>query len=117
MGDRPGCAAGLRTRSHASRVRDAMSSPDPLAAALSDLDALEAAGLAAFLRAATAEDVEAARIEYLGQKQGKIKTAQERLKTLEPAVKKAYGQRFNAVKRALEESFDSARAQAETVAP
>ena len=62
-----------------------MSATDLLAAALADLDALEAAGLAAFRQAGTAEAIEAARIEYLGQKQGRVKTAQERLKTLEAA--------------------------------
>ena len=61
------------------------SSSDPLAAALADLDSLEAAGLARSRQAAAAAAVEAARIEYLGLKQGRLKTAQERLKTLEPA--------------------------------
>ena len=61
-----------------------MSSNDPLSDALAALDALEQAGLAAFESAATPEAVEAARIEFLGQKQGRLKAAQERLKSLEP---------------------------------
>jgi phenylalanyl-tRNA synthetase alpha chain len=74
---------------------------------------LEQAGLAAFASAATPEFVEAARVEFLGQKQGRLKSAQERLKSLEPAARRAYGQRFNSVKRALEVACDSARARLE----
>jgi phenylalanyl-tRNA synthetase alpha chain len=90
-----------------------MSSSDPLAAAVADLDALQAAGLAAFHGAAGAEAVEAARVEFLGQKQGKIKAAQERLKQIPPADKKTYGQRFNAVKQALEGAWEAAKARVE----
>ena len=48
------------------------------------------------------EALEAARIEFLGQKQGKLKVAQERLRSLDPAAKRVYGQRFNGVKQSLE---------------
>ena len=88
-----------------------MSSNDSLAAALADLEALLAAGLAAFESAATAEAVEAARVEFLGQKQGRLKAAQERLKSLEPASRRAYGQQFNAVKTALEAACEAARSR------
>ena len=67
----------------------------------------------------TAAEVEAARIEYLGQKQGKVKAAQERLRTLEPAAKRSYGQRFNALKSALDAALEAAQARVarpETVA-
>src|SRR5688500_19139294 len=89
-----------------------MSPPDPLASALADLDVLEATGLGAFGQARDADAVEAARIEFLGFKQGKVKAAQDRLKTLDPASKRAYGQRFNAVKQALEAACDAAKARA-----
>ncbi len=85
---------------------------DPLAVALADLDALEASGLATFRQAETAKEVEAARIEFLGQKQGRVKAAQEWLKALEPAAKRPYGQRFNAVKQVLEAAWDAAKARA-----
>lgn len=81
--------------------------------AIRDLEALERAGLDALRHAATPGDLEAARIEFLGQKQGKIRAAQERIKTLPPAAKKDYGQRFNGVKRALEEAYEGARARVE----
>jgi phenylalanyl-tRNA synthetase alpha chain len=86
-------------------------SSDPLAAALADLDTLESAGLAEFQQANSASVLEAKRIEYLGMKQGRLKSAQERLKTLEPGARRGYGQRFNAVKQALEAAHDAARAR------
>jgi phenylalanyl-tRNA synthetase alpha chain len=88
-----------------------MSLPEPATDALAELDALEAAGLAAFDGAGTPAAVEAARIEFLGLKQGRVKAAQERLKSLEPSAKRAYGQRFNAVKGALEARHESAKAR------
>ncbi|SIO66787.1 phenylalanyl-tRNA synthetase, alpha subunit [Singulisphaera sp. GP187] len=90
-----------------------MSSADPNSQALADLDSLESAGLAAFGQVESAEGVEEARIEFLGQKQGRLKAAQERLKTLEPAAKRGYGQRFNAVKQALEAACDQAKIRLE----
>jgi phenylalanyl-tRNA synthetase alpha chain len=93
-----------------------MSATDSLRDALTDLDALEAAGLAEFRQAETAEAVEAARIEFLGQKQGRVKAAQERLKALEPAARRGYGQRFNAVKQVLEAAWDAAKSRAERAA-
>ena len=90
-----------------------MSPTDPLESALLDLERLEAAGRAALDAASTPEALEAARIEFLGQKQGRVKTAQERLKTLDPASKRAYGLRFNGVKQALEAALDGSRARLE----
>ncbi len=81
--------------------------------AVADLDALEVAGLEAFRQASTPAAVEAARIEFLGQKQGKVKTAQERLKSLPKEAKRDYGQRFNAVKTALEEAWEASRSRVE----
>jgi phenylalanyl-tRNA synthetase alpha chain len=84
----------------------------PATAAIADLEALEAAGLAAFRAARAPAEVEAARVEYLGLKQGKIKAAQERIKALPAEAKKTYGQRFNAAKAALEAACEAARARA-----
>ncbi len=90
-----------------------MNPAETLNDALSDLASLESSGLAAFRAAETPEAVEAARIEFIGQKQGKVKAAQERLKAIPPAEKKAYGQRFNAVKQALEGAWEGAKARVE----
>jgi phenylalanyl-tRNA synthetase alpha chain len=88
-----------------------MSSTDHLSDALQALESLEQAGLAAFGSAATPEAVEAARVEFLGQKQGRLKSAQERLKSIEPAGRRAYGQKFNRVKSSLEAAGESARSR------
>ncbi|MFO0890764.1 MAG: phenylalanine--tRNA ligase subunit alpha [Isosphaeraceae bacterium] len=90
-----------------------MTPHDSLETALGELDQLESSGLAAFASSAAAEQLEAARIEYLGQKQGRVRAAQERLKALDPSVKRTYGQRFNAVKQALEQALDAARERLE----
>jgi phenylalanyl-tRNA synthetase alpha chain len=88
-----------------------MTAADSLPDSLSDLEKLLTAGLAAFESASTAEAVEAARVEYLGQKQGRMKTAQERLRSLEPEGKRVYGQRFNAAKIELEAAFAVAKSR------
>lgn len=90
-----------------------MSSTDTTSDALASLDQLEADGLSAFRSAQGPDAVEQARVEFLGQKQGKVREAQTRLKSLPNEAKKAYGQRFNAVKQALEAAFESARSRVE----
>jgi len=85
--------------------------PDSLSLAVADLETLLAAGMAAFEAASTPEAVEAARVDFLGQKQGRLKTAQERLKALEPASRRAYGQQFNTAKAALEAACSAARSR------
>lgn len=88
-----------------------MSTPDPVGDPVAALETLEAEGLAAFAGAPNPAAVEAARIEFLGQKQGRVKAAQERLRSLDPSAKKAYGQRFNAAKQALEAAWEAAKAR------
>jgi phenylalanyl-tRNA synthetase alpha chain len=90
-----------------------MRSNDPLEIALRELESLEQFGIAALVAASSPEALEAARIEYLGQKQGKLKAAQERLRTLDPAGKRVYGQRFNGVKQSLEAALSAARLRLE----
>jgi len=60
-----------------------MSQSEPLEIALASLGALQAEGESAFAGAKDTDSVEAARIEFLGLKQGRLKAAQERLKSLE----------------------------------
>ena len=79
--------------------------------ALAALDALLQAGLAAFQNAADPDAVETARVEFLGQKQGRVKAAQERLKSLEPAQRREYGLKFNSTKAALEAACEAARSR------
>ncbi len=82
-----------------------------MASAIADLEMLEREGLAAFASAQAPEQVERARVDFLGQRQGRIKSAQERLKALPNESKRPYGERFNAVKRALEAACDSAKSR------
>jgi phenylalanyl-tRNA synthetase alpha chain len=91
-----------------------MSAADSLEDALADLESLQGRGLDAFGTASNLDAVETARIEFLGQKQGRLKAAQERLKSLEPSAKRVYGQRFNATKQALESAFTAAKLRLET---
>ncbi|MGE3819456.1 MAG: phenylalanine--tRNA ligase subunit alpha, partial [Isosphaeraceae bacterium] len=90
-----------------------MSDTNLLSTALADLDTLEAEGLAAFRAASQPDAVEAARVAFLGAKQGRIRAAQERLKAIPPTDKKAYGQRFHAVKQSIEEAWEAARTRAD----
>ena len=77
--------------------------------ALAELDRLESEGLTAFETLTSIPDWEAARVVFLGLKQGRLKVAQEALKTLPGPDRKTYGQRFNAVKTALEVACETAK--------
>lgn len=81
------------------------------AAALAELDKLQAEGLAAFEAVASQAEWESARVAFLGLKQGRLKTAQEVLKSLPGPDRRSYGQRFNGVKTALETACDDAKAR------
>jgi phenylalanyl-tRNA synthetase alpha chain len=80
-----------------------------LADFLGELDQLREAGLAAFAAAQDADAVEAARIEYLGAKSGRLKSAQKGLGTVDKAAKPAAGKRFNEIKEALEAALCTAQ--------
>jgi phenylalanyl-tRNA synthetase alpha chain len=80
-----------------------------LADFLSELDALEGAARTAFGSAADTAALEAARIEYLGAKAGRVKDAQQGLGKVDKADKPAAGKRFNEVKQAVEAAFATAR--------
>jgi phenylalanyl-tRNA synthetase alpha chain len=76
---------------------------------LAELDALEAAAEAAFAGAADAAALEAARIEFLGAKSGRLKDVQQGLGRVDKADKPAAGKRFNEVKRAVEAALSAAQ--------
>ncbi len=86
-----------------------MSTANPLDEALALLDSLQAEGLVGFAGAKDEAAVEAVRIDFLGLKQGRLKAAQEVLKTLGRAEKPVYGQRFNAAKQALEAAWEASK--------
>ncbi|HEV3022016.1 MAG TPA: phenylalanine--tRNA ligase subunit alpha, partial [Pirellulales bacterium] len=78
---------------------------------LAELDELLANANAAFASAADAAALEAARIEFLGAKSGRLKAVQKSLGSLDKADKPAGGKRFNEVKREIEAAFAAAGAR------
>lgn len=75
---------------------------------LQQLNELADAARRSFDAAATAADLEAIRIEYIGAKSGRIKNLQKLLGTVEPAQRPAVGKRFNEVKELIETAFETA---------
>ena len=82
-----------------------------LADFLAELDELARQATAAFDAAADADALEAARVEFLGAKSGRLKDVQKGLGTVDKADKPAAGKRFNEVKGQLEAAFEAATAR------
>jgi phenylalanyl-tRNA synthetase alpha chain len=80
-----------------------------LAEFLGELEQLIEAGTAAFEGARDVEALEAARVEFLGAKSGRLKAAQKGLGGVAPSDKPSAGKRFNEVKQALEAAFSAAQ--------
>src|SRR6187402_2300566 len=78
---------------------------------LATLDALAADATAAFTAASTPDAVEAARVEFLGAKSGRIKVAQKGLGTVAGPEKPAAGKRFHEVKGIVEAALEAAQAR------
>ncbi len=76
---------------------------------LATLEKLLTAAEDAFAAAGDAPTVEAARIEFLGAKSGRLKEAQKGLGTVDKADKPAAGKRFNEVKEAIDIAFQAAQ--------
>lgn len=83
----------------------------PLADFLHELDELSAAGAVALSTAADAESLEAARVEFLGAKNGRLKAAQKSLGTVAGSDKPTAGKRFNEVKQSLEAALAEAQSR------
>ena len=67
---------------------------------------------------ATAEDRERFRLEWLGRKQGRLKTLSETwLKTAPADAKKAIGQRFNQLKEQIEQALETGSGTAPAASP
>jgi phenylalanyl-tRNA synthetase alpha chain len=69
---------------------------------IAQADALERDGSAALQGAADADALEAARIAFLGDRQGQVKTLQEALRSISKDDKPAAGKRFNEARTRLE---------------
>jgi len=78
---------------------------------LAELVALQAEAERTFDSAADDAAVEAARVEFLGAKSGRLKAAQKGLGSVTGADKPAAGKRFNEAKQAIEAAFAAAEAR------
>lgn len=83
-----------------------------LAEFLAELDQLQAEAERAFQAAADADSLEAARVEFLGAKSGRLKAVQKGLGAVGKDDKPAAGKRFNEVKQAIDAAFEAAQARA-----
>ena len=88
-----------------------------LASFLEELDGLLADAQAAFGAAGDSAGLEAARIEFLGAKSGRLKAAQKGLGQIAGGDKPAAGKRFNEVKNAIEAAFEQAQSKAAGAGP
>jgi phenylalanyl-tRNA synthetase alpha chain len=78
---------------------------------LSELDQLLADAAVAFQSARNGEELEAARVEFLGAKSGRFKAIQKRMPDIDAADRRQAGQRLNEVKSQLEEARGAAQAR------
>lgn len=76
---------------------------------VAELDSLVAGAKAAFAAATDADALEAARVEYVGAKSGKLKAAQKGMGSVDKVDKPAAGKRFNEVKGEVEAAFAAAQ--------
>lgn len=75
--------------------------------ALKQLADFEEAALAAISSATDAAALEAARVEFLGQKKGRLKELQSLLGRLDAAERPAFGKRFNEAKSRVESALEN----------
>lgn len=78
---------------------------------LQQLDELAQQAAQAFAQATDAEQLEAARVEFLGAKNGRMKAVQKGMGATSPADRPAAGKRFNEVKQIVESSFEEAQSR------
>ncbi len=76
---------------------------------LSELDQLVLEATAAFAKAPDAEELEAQRVAFLGQKSGRIKLAQKGMGQVPGPDKPVAGKRFNEVKQEIQAAFGAAQ--------
>ena len=80
-----------------------------LADFLADLAQLHTAGVQAFAAAADVAALEAARVEFLGARSGRLKDVQKALGSVAKDDKPAAGKEFNEAKAELDAAFDAAQ--------
>lgn len=78
---------------------------------LATLDELASDAVGAFKSADSLERLEEVRVHFLGARNGRLKSAQKIMSTVEPADRKQAGLRFNAVKQEIESHFAQVQAR------
>ncbi len=76
---------------------------------LAELDKVAADAAATFESVLDSDSLEAARVEFLGAKQGRLKAVQKQMGQVDKADRPAAGKRLNAVKGQVEAAFEQAR--------
>ena len=77
------------------------------------LEDLSAAASNSFQSASDSDQLDAARVEFLGAKKGKLKSIQKELGSIAKENKKTAGQKLNEVKKQIQSAFDSAKERIE----
>jgi phenylalanyl-tRNA synthetase alpha chain len=88
-----------------------------LEAFLKHVDEFERESKPAFENASSAEDLEATRIKYLGDRSGALKKIQRELSTLSKEDKPAAGRAFNEVRARVQEVFDARQTELSRLQP
>ncbi|TWT90825.1 Phenylalanine--tRNA ligase alpha subunit [Pseudobythopirellula maris] len=78
---------------------------------IAELDQLASDAQSAFSAASDADALEAARVEFLGAKAGRLKAVQKGMGKVDKADKPAAGQRLNSVKQLVEQALEAALSQ------
>ena len=81
----------------------------PIEQFVNDLDELANSAAEAFDAAADASQLDEARVEFLGAKKGRLKAASKNMSAVAGTDKKQAGQKLNAVKNTIEQSFKQAQ--------
>jgi phenylalanyl-tRNA synthetase alpha chain len=79
-----------------------------LDAFITELENLAQAASIMFAQVADSEQLESARIEFVGAKNGKFKTVQKKLGSIDGPDKKAAGMKLNEVKKSIEQALNDA---------
>src|SRR5262245_25515740 len=83
--------------------------PHDVQPVLTNLESVACEATKAFQQARSSEEVEQARVRYLGLKHGRMEEFEAFLKSLPAQGKKAFGKRFNEVKQALKQAHVTAK--------
>ena len=76
---------------------------------VNQLDELAQSATATFAAAANAAELDAARVEFLGAKKGKLKALQKNMGSVPKESKKDAGLKLNAAKQSIQAAFDEAK--------